>query len=475
MYQQHLSMATSTLLVLLCVSGTFWRVPATVAVQPSEMYQSVGSKVAPSDDAIDAQVADLEFTRPWFTAASSKRSTTPSPNEPNCTMPTAVTMDDDLTFGLGYGSVRATTQTGECWIRALHQNVGNVDVAYMDKAGATLVQAPGVSQLLLASIVALRSQFPNTETVYVTPNTAPYYAVLKTVVASSPFLHGSVEWAEPSDVEKGFYRGKPLIIVAITPNNPLGTMEPGLLSNCQPSNRFRQPAPLQCFDSPAFVISDHSYLWPCLIPHSSTPNASLGEWAWEWPLRPQFSSMLLFGLSKLSGHAGIRHGWAWIMDPTIASKVKRALWELGTALSSTSVLQASRVIRAIVTQKTPNTFHDWCSSVVTARWSKLLSVIALSPTVASKVLATNTTSTCYQVLSSPGSITALIQCPVSKAAPLVRQSGLDCSKQLEHVKILSTSGVSFGAELSTARISLGVDDAQFKRLILQLEQLPASC
>lgn len=414
-------------------------------------------------DVIEARVAELELTHPWFLnhtqtvqhAASTSGSRLP------CPVPAA---GGDVLFGLGYEAVADSMRTASCWIAHQHRQAGNVDVDYMTQQKASLVHGAGVSELLIASIMALAGQFaPELGKPIVTTTLAPYYAVLKQVCLSS-VLRGVAEWVEPEDVRDAGtsngssaaasrLRGRPLILVAIVPSNPIGSVQSGLLSHCSAGGD--DPRLLRCFDAfPARVVSDHSYFWPCLVPrelrNDPQPSGPQAEWQWRWPLRPLQSSALLFGLSKLSGHSGVRHGWAWVMDGETAALMRQHLWELGTSLSASAISQSALVL-ATISLGTAPTFHAWCETEMVSRYRELHRRLPAG----------------YRVLSTQQSATALIECPAAKhdGAPL-------CAQLLHDAGILASSGTAFGASNDTARISMGLSAAAFAMLLQRLEQLP---
>lgn len=393
------------------------------------------TKTSGSHTLVEARVAELDFTARWFRNQS--QPLTLQGHAP-CPLPSSM---DDLAFGLGYDSVQQEAESASCWIRELHKSAGNVNLPYLEDRQAALVHGAGVSELLVATILSVAVQFPQKDRQpIVTAHATPYYAVMKQVT-KSPVLQHVVQWVEPSEVMAGKHAGRPLIVVAIVPGNPIGNIEPGLLAGC----RTESDSSLACFGSPTKFISDHSYLWPCLMTNRAETSSNETEWDWTLPVTPKSSSALLFGLSKLSGHAGIRHGWAWITDCRLASSVRRTLWELGTSLSAAAVVQSTRVIAAIVSGEN---FHSWCQQEMDLRWSKLHAQ-----------LSGNNTS--FRILSERRSPTALIQCP----------AGSDCAELLYRAGILATSGVEFGSSRNTARISLGRDESQFQEMLAKFASL----
>lgn len=400
-----------------------------------------------SNPLVDARVAELDFTGPWF-ARPPNRDVTGSYS---CPVPKK--HEQSLAFGIGYESVEKEARIASCWVRELHKTAGNLDSSYMSRA--ELVQAAGVSELLVASIISLADRHATFGSdggkPVVTAHAAPFYAVLKMVAKSSVLRH-LVEWSDPSDVLSGKHKGRPLIVVAIVPGNPLGNIERGLLNTCESTGADERT---WCSDSPTYVITDHSFLWPCLVEPSSRHgnNTTNDEWTAHWPLIPSRSTVQLFGLSKATGHAGIRYGWAWTTDAAFAKSLRRTLWELGLGLSAAGVAQATRIMAAVAMRG--SAFHDWCAAEMETRWDEILRVPAFANGLSSK-------SPCFRVLSRRMAATAIIECNTTQT----------CAEVLRSVGIASTPGTAFGAGSNTARISMGSEAEVFFSLLQRLHSLP---
>ncbi|KAK9862148.1 hypothetical protein WJX84_009171 [Apatococcus fuscideae] len=163
-------------------------------------------------------------------------------------------------------------------IRAIHAQVGN---AVTD--GRSIVIGMGSSQILNAAFFALSnaSRSPDVNITKVCSE-APYYNAYK---ATSQY-YGSMafEWSETTDLEAS--PDSPVIQVMTAPNNPDGTMRNKTVSG-------------------AYGVYDHAYYWPHYTPISQ---------ALEYDDR----DVAVFTLSKLTGHAGSRIGWAIVKDLDVA-------------------------------------------------------------------------------------------------------------------------------------------------------------
>lgn len=384
-------------------------------------------------DLIDARVAELDFSSSWF------ENTTHFEMNAPCSLPPRQLP----TFGLGYQSVSEEMKTVSCWVSHQHRQAGNLDVDTLIQRGAELVHGSGVSELLIASIVTSAKMF-EMEGLHrkpvVTMHIAPYYSILK-MHLQSHLLRGVVDWMEPDNVSVGSLDGRPLIVIAITPTNPGGSLDEGILADCHD-----QDGALNCFGSPAQIIADHSFLWPCTVhPLQRATGHS------KWPVTPKRESALLFGLSKLTGHSGVRYGWAWIPNSTFASTMRQTLWEMGLTLSAASLSHAALVLASVSQRsaQTKESFHGWCAAKMDFRWSQL------------RALPMFDNGSCFELRSQQRSAFTVVHC----------KQHTSCAEYFQSHGILVSKGEQFGMTSSEVRIALGLDDSLFRRLVVQLNAI----
>lgn len=390
---------------------------------------------------VDTRVADLLLMQPWFAQRSIL---TPPSSGPELS----------FTQGMEYTSVDIATAPSAHWIRKVHETANHEFVRQMDRDGASLVQGAGTSQLLVAAILAIAEEFQGgnekdytgddlrdqiSSRPFLTAHTAPYYAVLKQV-ALSPVLRFVVEWVEPSDVHQ--LPGdplRPLIVVATLPNVPDGVLTDGILRNCSAERGHMDGKRLTCDGRPTRVLADFSLAWPCTDSTGRTTSGVSDELVDRITAQ---ADGVFFGLSKLTGHAGVRHGWGWFPRKELGHNVERALWEMGTALSSIAVSHATRLLETVATAGSE--FHETCREEMALRWGRL-----------------------EEVLGHP----ALFQTESVRGGPcvLLRCRG-NCVLALADVGIVANSGEVYGADPSTARVCLAGTEEVFEELLWRLSQ-----
>nr|XP_024366976.1 tryptophan aminotransferase-related protein 2-like [Physcomitrium patens] len=327
-------------------------------------------------------------------------------------------------------------------IRELHSFVGNAVTG--DRA---IVVGNGSTQLFQAALYALATR-DGTSTPVVSE--APFYSAYREIIdyLQSKLFH----WAGDS---KTFHpkANETFIEMVTTPNNPCGTMREGL-----------------GLGDKGTIVHDLAYYWPTYVPIISSFD----------------SDVMLFTLSKCTGHAGLRIGWAVVKNPAVAKKMAEfvALNTIGLAqdaqsraaglirtvirgyggkrrqdhciaddnfeisLSDPKYLLAHeiRITEALLAKK----FFHWSRQVMESRWVKVRSALAgnknfsLQNNVAS---ATHTFSTCTFSGTSHSTYPAFIWLKCEK-------EGTDCQMILKRNGILGRNGALFGVSTQYARLSL---------------------
>jgi aspartate/methionine/tyrosine aminotransferase len=183
-------------------------------------------------------------------------------------------------------------------IRQTHRLVGNV----RDVDSYHLIISPGSGDIIPAIMYALS----NGSNIEVTAQQPFYSGYPGAVLAEQNDRMTFVE--QPSAaVTNG---NTPLIEFVTSPNNPDGTIR---------SPRFPGST----------AIYDCAYWWPHFTPVS-----------------PKSEDMMMFTLSKLTGHAGTRVGWALIKDEALAQRIKAYI----PSVSHDAQLRAATLLRYTVAQ-----------------------------------------------------------------------------------------------------------------------------
>ncbi|KAL0335765.1 UNVERIFIED_CONTAM: Tryptophan aminotransferase-related protein 2 [Sesamum radiatum] len=158
----------------------------------------------------------------------------------------------------------------------LHKLVGNAVTE-----GRHIVVGTGSTQLFQAVLYAISP--PDASEPISVVSAAPFYSSYPLI---TDFLKsGLYKWA--GDARK-FKKDKPYIELVTSPNNPDGVTREAVVNQNQ-----------------GILIHDLAYYWPQYTPISS----------------PADHDIMLFTVSKSTGHAGTRLGWALVRDQEIAKKM----------------------------------------------------------------------------------------------------------------------------------------------------------
>ncbi|KAI3900552.1 hypothetical protein MKW92_043562 [Papaver armeniacum] len=144
-------------------------------------------------------------------------------------------------------------------------------------------------------------------------------------------------------------KNEPYIEVVCSPNNPDGhTMEPVVNGNG------------------GKLIYDLAYYWPQYTPIT----------------KPADHDIMLFTVSKSTGHAGTRVGWAIVKDEKIARKMTKFI-ELSTiGVSKDSQYRAATIMRAVtesgqsISLQLAGNFFEFGKTIMVDRWERLRKVTA---------------------------------------------------------------------------------------------------
>ncbi|KAH9531264.1 hypothetical protein CY35_19G029100 [Sphagnum magellanicum] len=202
-------------------------------------------------------------------------------------------------------------------IRALHAVVGNAITE-----GRHIVVGTGSTQLYQAALYALSSPEQSEPTSVI--SAAPYYSSYPVV---TDYLRSALfRWAgdattfklqqqQSSDPKAAEEEEQQRYIELVTsPNNPDGRIQHAVVNGSGP------------------VIHDLAYYWPHYTPITA----------------PADHDLMLFTLSKCTGHAGTRIGWAIVKDAAVAKKMVKFV-ELNTiGVSQDSQIRATQILKAVI-------------------------------------------------------------------------------------------------------------------------------
>ncbi|WVZ96720.1 hypothetical protein U9M48_042321 [Paspalum notatum var. saurae] len=230
--------------------------------------------------------------------------------------------------------------SGVCWfvepgfehqVRRLHRLVGN---AMVD--GYHLLVGTGSTQLFQAALYALSPAEDGSPINVVSP--APYYSSYPSV---TNFLNSALyRWGGDANT----FDGDTCIELVCSPNNPDGGIRKAVIKS-----------------KSSKAIHDFAYYWPQYTPITEAASHDI----------------MLFTVSKCTGHAGTRLGWALVKDKEVAQKMIKFI-ELNTiGVSKDSQLRAAKIIKAVCDGYELSSYGDasrlfhFARHKMAARWNRL--------------------------------------------------------------------------------------------------------
>ncbi|CAO1945182.1 unnamed protein product [Urochloa humidicola] len=316
-------------------------------------------------------------------------------------------------------------------IRRLHRAVGNAVVD--DKH---LVFAAGSIQLINALVHALSVPDANAASppARVVAN-APYYPAYR--VQTEMFDGREYRWAGTTARWANTSRanstaGGGFIELVTSPNNP--------------DAMLREPA-LAGSPSLAAAIFDHAYFWP----HFTHIPAPADE------------DVMLFTMSKPSGHAGSRFGWALIRDDAVAARVQEYVSNSIMGASRDTQLRMLGIVKAMLANlHGEDDIFAFGHDVMRTRWRRLNAVVSRSRRISLQKMAPEY-CTYFNRIREPSPAYAWVKCE--------REEDEDCYEALLKAKIITRSGVKNEAGKQYTRISLLKSDDDFDVLMERVMDL----
>ncbi|KAI4343719.1 hypothetical protein L6164_011035 [Bauhinia variegata] len=305
----------------------------------------------------------------------------------------------------------------------LHNVVGNAVTE-----GRHIVVGTGSSQLLLAALYAL-SPLDAAEPINVV-SAAPYYSSYPAMTDYQK--SGLYKWAGEAG---SFDKEGPYIELVTSPNNPDGHVRHSVVNRSQ-----------------GFLVHDLAYYWPQYTPISSPAN----------------NDLTLFTVSKSTGHAGMRIGWALVKDKEVAKKMTKFI-ELNTiGVSKDSQLRAAKVLKAVSntceqegSSPEGESFFRYSYNIMEHRWKHLRAAVERSGTFS---LPTFSPALCnfFNEVLEPHPAFVWLKCEGDIE---------DCERFLRGHKILTRSGIQFGVGPKYVRVSMLDTDENFIQFIDRLSAI----
>ncbi|KAL8118380.1 L-tryptophan--pyruvate aminotransferase 1-like [Apium graveolens] len=306
----------------------------------------------------------------------------------------------------------------------LHNLVGNA--VTQDRH---IVVGTGSSQLYEAILYALTTA-DSPEPMSVVSAT-PYYSAYP--LQTNYLKSGLHRWAGDA---QNFSTNEPYIEVVTSPNNPDGSIRQAVANGDK-----------------GILVHDLAYYWPQYTPITHQADEDI----------------MLFTISKSTGHAGSRIGWALIKDPEIAKKMTKFMEISTIGVSKESQIRAARILQAvsddydsISTVNDDDRFFDYSYSFMVKRWNELKAVVDKSEKFSLPKLPPDTCTFSGKTFE-PLPAFAWLKCE--------EETVDDCASYLRSHKILTRAGKHFGASSKYVRISMLDTSYKFKILTERLSKL----
>ncbi|CAL0302990.1 unnamed protein product [Lupinus luteus] len=310
------------------------------------------------------------------------------------------------------------------YIRKLHDTVGNAVTE-----GKYIIFGGGSTQLLSAAVYALSPNSSASPAKVVA--TAPYYSVYRTQTQFFNSRDFSYEgdttlWKNISKNDNTRF-----IEFVTSPNNPDGKLTKGLV---QGSN--------------VKTIYDRAYYWPHF---TAIPS-------------PADEDLMVFTISKLTGHAGTRFGWAIIKDEEVYEKMSTYVGLNTMGISREAQLRALKLFDVALEAEGRELF-EFGYTTMRDRWVRLKQVLSKSNRFSLQKLSPQYCSF-FKRDRDPSPAYAWVKCE--------REQDKNCYDALEAAGINGRQGSVYSADNRYVRLSLIRSQDDFEILINKLRNLVAN-
>ncbi|KAK8705396.1 hypothetical protein V6N13_048999 [Hibiscus sabdariffa] len=316
------------------------------------------------------------------------------------------------------------SQQLETLIRKLHAFVGNAVTR-----NRYIVFGAGSTQILNAAAYALSLDNTSSQSPTRVVASVPYYTLYKQQVEyfnSERFKFEGDAYTWRNRPDDG--RASTNVIEFVTsPNNPDGQLNKAIV------------------DGPNVkTIYDRAYYWPHFTPIPA----------------PADEDLMVFTLSKLTGHAGSRFGWAVIKDEAVFNRMTIHMKLNSIGVSKDTQLRAFKLLKAVLEEGTE--IFDFAYQTMETRWERLVATLSLSNRFS---LQKFNPQYCLfsQKIRDFSPAYAWVKCE--------REEDKDCYAVLKAANIIGRQGNEFGSEDHYVRLSLVRSQDDFNILIHRLQKL----
>ncbi|KAF6149486.1 hypothetical protein GIB67_011387 [Kingdonia uniflora] len=311
-----------------------------------------------------------------------------------------------------------TSNELENHIRLLHAVIGNAVTE-----GRYIVIGVGSTQLLSAAVHALS---PN-------GSASPaklYKAQTKYFNSEDSKWQGDTSlWENSTSLSKNTTDTSATFVEFVTsPNNPDGKLMKAVLDG-----------------SSVKTIYDHAYYWP----HFTAIEAPADE------------NVMIFTLSKVTGHAGSRFGWAVVKDKDVYERIAQYI-NLNILVATHDTQLRALKLLSVALKGGGKELFGFGYKAMRHRWKKLSRSLSKSSRFSLQNLEPMY-CTYFEEVTGPSPAYAWLKCE--------REEDKDCHEVLKSAGIIGREGSVFGAESRYVRLSLLKGQDDFDWLLERIDAL----
>lgn len=170
--------------------------------------------------------------------------------------------------------------------------------------------------------------------------------------------------------------------------------------------------------------------------------------------------VMLFSMSKLTGHAGSRLGWALVKDPQFAADMDSFMRAVSLHVSIDSQHRSAVLLQTLAVQlKRTKEKHrkgganvdmfSWVNAKMTQRWDQATAALAGSPRFSNHAV--------------PGTFYLWLHCDQAR--------DLDCAATFKNAGVIGETGTLFGVGADFVRLEMVLADANFETMVNRLAAL----
>ncbi|XP_071723687.1 tryptophan aminotransferase-related protein 2-like [Rutidosis leptorrhynchoides] len=304
----------------------------------------------------------------------------------------------------------------------LHQVVGNAVTE-----DRYVIVGTGSTQLYQAALYALSDHQSDEPTSIV--SAAPYYSSYPAI--TDCVKSGLHKWE--GDAHK-FKKPGPFIELVTSPNNPDGFIRQSVVNR-----------------TGGVLIHDLAYYWPQYTPITN---------------KPADHDLMLFTVSKCTGHAGMRIGWALVKDRVVAQKMVKYIELTSIGVSKDSQLRAAKVLEAVSDSSGKevcerDSFFKFAFHSLEQRWKQLREAVKKSGSFSLPEFSSGHCSFLKRDFELQPAF-AWLKCEGEIE---------DCEGFLRSKKMITRSGKHFGVSPKYVRISMLDRDAMYNLFLSRLSAI----